>query len=130
MHFKNPIGQVIDRGSYGTDWHVIGVVKDFIQQSPYDPIKPMVIQSSKANWFSGIHIKFNAANTTAQNLAATEKVFKKYNTEYPFEYNFIDEEYARKFNDEQTTGTLIALFAGLTIFISCLGFVWIGNLHC
>ena len=40
---------------------------------------------------------------------------------YPFEYKFVDEEFARKFEDEKRTGTLAGLFAGLTIFISCLG---------
>jgi ABC-type antimicrobial peptide transport system permease subunit len=68
-----------------------------------------------------MHIKLNTAHTTSENLAKTEKIFKKYNPEYPFEYKFIDEEYATKFQDEKRTGTLTALFAGLTIFISCLG---------
>ena len=121
MGFKNPIGQIIDPGAWNTDWHVIGVVKDFILQSPYEPIKPMVIQGAKANWFNLIHVKFSNKRTTSQNLAAMENVFKQYNPEYPFEYHFIDEQYAKKFSDEQTTGTLTAFFAGLTIFISCLG---------
>ena len=121
MGFKNPIGQIIDPGAWNTDWHVIGVVKDFILQSPYEPIKPMVIQGAKANWFNLIHVKFSNKRTTSQNLAAMENVFKQYNPEYPFEYHFIDEQYAKKFSDEQTTGSLTAFFAGLTIFISCLG---------
>jgi putative ABC transport system permease protein len=121
MGFKNPIGQIINRGSYNTDWHVIGVVKDFILQSPYEPVKAMVIQGPKADWFNLIHIKLNNANSTAANIAAMEKVFNEYNPKYPFEYHFIDEQYARKFSDEQTTGKLSAFFAGLTIFISCLG---------
>jgi putative ABC transport system permease protein len=121
MGFKDPIGQIINRGSFNTDWHIIGVVKDFILQSPYDPIRPMVIQGPKANWFNLIHIKLNDANSTAANITAMQKVFNQYNPKYPFEYHFIDEQYARKFSDEQTTGTLSALFAGLTIFISCLG---------
>jgi ABC-type antimicrobial peptide transport system permease subunit len=50
-----------------------------------------------------------------------EKVFKEYNPDYPFNYYFVDEKYAAKFSDEKTTGTLTAFFAGLTIFISCLG---------
>ena len=49
------------------------------------------------------------------------ELFKKYNTEYPFEYKFVDDEYAQKFDNEQRQGTLATLFAGLTIFISCLG---------
>ena len=80
----------------------------------------MVIEGAKG-WFNVMHIKLNPKNTTAQNLKTTEAIFKKYNPEYPFEYKFIDEEYAAKFEDEKRTGTLTALFAGLTIFISCLG---------
>jgi putative ABC transport system permease protein len=121
MGFKNPIGQIIDRGAWGTDWHVIGVVKDFILQSPYEPIRPMIIQGPKANWFNLMHVKLNSANSTAKNIAGMEKIFKTYNPQYPFEYHFIDEQYAKKFSDEETTATLSAFFAGLTIFISCLG---------
>jgi ABC-type antimicrobial peptide transport system permease subunit len=68
-----------------------------------------------------IHFKLNNAHNTAENLKRAEQVFKKYNPEYPFEYNFVDQEYARKFGDEQRIGTLASLFAGLTIIISCLG---------
>jgi ABC-type antimicrobial peptide transport system permease subunit len=50
-----------------------------------------------------------------------EKLFNRYNPNYPFEYHFIDQQYARKFSDEQIMGTLTAFFAGLTICISCLG---------
>jgi ABC-type antimicrobial peptide transport system permease subunit len=121
MGFKQPLGQIIDTGAWNTNWHVIGVVKNFILQSPYEPIKPMIIQGPKANWFNVIHVKFNDANSTASNLAAMEKVFKEYNPDYPFNYYFVDEKYAAKFSDEKTTGTLTAFFAGLTIFISCLG---------
>ncbi len=98
----------------------MGVIKDFILGSPYYPTKPMVIQGSKA-WFNVIHFKLNGSNTTADNLKKAETIFKKYNPAYPFTYQFIDEEYASKFKSEQRTGTLAALFAGLTIFISCLG---------
>jgi ABC-type antimicrobial peptide transport system permease subunit len=121
MGFRNPIGQIIDYGAWGTDWHVIGVIKDFILQSPYDPIKPMVIQGPKANWFNLIHIRLNGTMPTAKALQAAEAVFKKYNPLFPFEYHFIDKEYAKKFEDEETTGKLTAFFAGLTIFISCIG---------
>src|SRR5436190_5309983 len=68
-----------------------------------------------------LHIKLNGANTTAQNLAKAEKIFKQYNAAYPFEFHFIDKEYEQKFSDEQLTATLASLFAALTIFISCLG---------
>jgi ABC-type antimicrobial peptide transport system permease subunit len=81
----------------------------------------MVIWGPKFTGFNTIHFKLNTAHTTAQNLKLMEQVFHKYNPEYPFEYNFVDKEYARKFEDEQSTATLAGLFAFLTIFISCLG---------
>lgn len=119
--FKDPIGKIIDREDDFEGWHIVGVVKDFILQSPFEKIKPMMIRGAKSDWFNLMHIKLNAANNTAKNLAAAEKIFKRYNPQYPFSYLFVDEQYAKKFSDEQTTGILTAFFAGLTIFISCLG---------
>jgi putative ABC transport system permease protein len=118
MKFKDAIGQVIKDN--GKNWHVVGVINDFILSSPYLPTKPMVIEGSQG-WFNTMHFKLNAANSTADNLKTAAAIFRKYNPEYPFEYKFIDEEYSRKFRSEERTGTLAALFAGLTIFISCLG---------
>ncbi|HLA59948.1 MAG TPA: FtsX-like permease family protein, partial [Puia sp.] len=116
MGFKNPVGQIINH-----DWRVVGVVKNFILQSPYDPVKPMIINGPGGHWFNMIHIKLNGSHTTSANIAGIEKIFKKYNPDYPFEYRFTDEQYAKKFSDDRTTGTLSLLFSGLTIFISCLG---------
>jgi len=118
MKFKDPIGQVIKDN--GKVWHVVGVIADFILQSPYYPTKPMVIEGGQG-WFNVMHFRLNPSNATADNLKKAEAIFKKYNPEYPFEYKFIDEDYDRKFRAEERTGTLAALFAGLTIFISCLG---------
>ncbi len=118
MHFSKPIGQIVKDDDI--NWHVVGVFKDFILQSPYSPITPMVVEGMKG-WFSVINFKLNPNSPTAQNLKKAEAIFKRYNPEYPFEYKFVDEDYARKFQDERRIGTLTALFAGLTIFISCLG---------
>ena len=122
MGFKNPIGQIVKRGEapHFTDLHVVGVIKDFILQSPYEPIKAMIVQGPKS-WFNVIHFRLNEVNSTKENLKRAEAVFKKYNSDYPFDYNFADQDYAKKFGDEQRTQTLASLFAGLTIIISCLG---------
>ena len=119
MRLKDPVGKTI-RGQFGTNFHVVGVLKDFIIQSPYDQVQPMVVQGL-ATGYPVVHFRLNPANTTAVNLAKAEKIFKRYNSQYPFEYYFADEMYARNFRQEQQDGTLSALFAGLTIFISCLG---------
>lgn len=118
MNLKEPIGQIIKDDGKG--WHVVGVVKDFIIHSPFQPTEPMVIEGA-GGWFNIVHIKLNTKAGMAQSLKAAEAIFKKYNPAYPFEYKFVDEEYAKKFNDTRRTATLATLFASLTIFISCLG---------
>jgi ABC-type antimicrobial peptide transport system permease subunit len=118
MHMADPLGKTVSDGD--NKYHIVGVIKDFILESPYEEVKPMVIEGPSW-WFQVIHFRLNPANTTAANIAKAEKIFKQYNPQYPFEYVFADESYAQKFREEQRTGTLAALFAGLTIFISCLG---------
>jgi ABC-type antimicrobial peptide transport system permease subunit len=54
-------------------------------------------------------------------MAGSEAIFKKFNPEFPVTIHFIDADYAQKFEDEKRMGTLAGIFAGLTIFISCLG---------
>ncbi|HMG69357.1 MAG TPA: ABC transporter permease [Chitinophagaceae bacterium] len=118
MGFKNPIGQLIFDDPI--NWHVVGVIKDFILESPYETIKPFLVKGPR---YGGnvIYIKLNPENSTAVNLAKAEDIFKRYNASYPFEFHFTDKEYGLKFNDERLTGKLASIFAMLTIFISCLG---------
>ncbi len=118
MKFKNPIGQLVS--DMGQQWHVIGVIKDFILESPYEPTRPMLIYGPKS-WFNIIQVKLNDKNTIAQNLKIIEAVIKRYDAEYVFVENLVEDDYAAKFANEKRTGTLAGLFAGLTIFISCLG---------
>jgi ABC-type antimicrobial peptide transport system permease subunit len=99
---------------------VVGVVKDYIIGSPFARVPPTVIMGPAAD-FSTMHIRFNPAHTTADNLAGAARVFKQYNPAYPFDYQFVDEQYARKFENEQRTRTMAGLFAALAVFISCLG---------
>jgi ABC-type antimicrobial peptide transport system permease subunit len=68
-----------------------------------------------------MHVKLNPALSTAGNLAKAEQVFKKYNPEYPFDYRFVDQQYASRFDNEQRAKAMAGLFATLAIFISCLG---------
>jgi len=115
MHLKDPIGKLIN-GSV----KIVGVFKDFIIQSPYANVDPMIVFGSK-NWAYNLVIRLNTGSDAAKNLETAGQIFKRYNPAYPFSYQFIDREYQQKFNDQQQTGTLAFVFAGLTIFISCLG---------
>ena len=122
MRLKDPVGKIIRSTDGSAQLHVVGVVKDFILESPFQSnINPVMILGPQYSSNYVIHMKLNAAHTSTDNLAKAEKIFKEYNPQYPFEYVFADESYAKKFDDAQRTGKLAALFAGLTIFISCLG---------
>jgi ABC-type antimicrobial peptide transport system permease subunit len=118
MGFKNAIGQVVRDG--GDAYQVVGVVKDFLMGSPYDHHRPMVIEGARSP-FNVIHVKLSAGKSTDAQLKIIESVFRRYNPDYPFEYHFVDQDYALKFEDTRRIATLTGLFAGLTIFISCLG---------
>jgi len=118
LKLNDPIGSVI-LGD-GEKWTVIGVIKDFLMDSPYGKKEPTVILGPKA-WFNVIHYRLNPARSIADNLKTIEGIFKKYNSEYPFSYHFIDKVFENKFKETQAVGTISMIFAGLTIFISCLG---------
>ncbi len=121
MGFKEPIGQIIADHYNNRYWHVIGVVKDYVESSPYEQVPPVVIAGAASGMFGTMHIKFNPANSTATSLAKAAAVFSKYNPAYPFDYQFVDQDYATNFEDAQRTKTMAGLFAALAIFISCLG---------
>lgn len=118
MKFKEPIGQVVK--DMGRDWHIVGVVKDFILRSPYEPTEPMFIAGANG-WFNVIHVKMSRTKSMAENISAMSAIFKKYNPDYEFNYRFVDEEYAKKFDSEKRAGSLATVFSILTIVISCLG---------
>lgn len=120
MGFNNPVGQMIREPAASKSWRVIGVVKDYVVGSPYESIPPVVIMGP-ASWFNTLHIKLNAAHSTASNLKKAEGILKKYNPGYPFDYQFTDQVYAAQFKNEERTKMLAGLFATLAIFISCLG---------
>lgn len=99
---------------------VIGVIKDMVMESPYKPIKPTVFFYDR-NWANVITVAIKPNAPVKSALAKIENVFKKYNPSAPFDYTFNDEDYAKKFNDEQRVGKLATFFTVLAIFISCLG---------
>ncbi len=115
---KNPIGVVVT--SNGKPYHVIGIVSDFIKNTPFAPVSPsFFILDYKA--VDVVNLKLAAHLPTAKALDQVAAVFRKYNPEAPFEYTFVDDEYAKKFENEERIATLAGFFAILAIFISCLG---------
>ncbi|HTR28443.1 MAG TPA: ABC transporter permease [Puia sp.] len=121
MGFRDPIGQIIYNPYENRRWHVVGVVKDYVYGSPYGEVGPAMILGPAAGVFTTMHIRLNPAQPTAASLDKAQAIFRRYNAAYPFDFHFVDQEYARKFEDAQRTRTMAGLFAALAIFISCLG---------
>ncbi|UOE50868.1 ABC transporter permease [Mucilaginibacter sp. SMC90] len=115
---KNVIGLKVNEG--GRDWHVVGVISDFVIGSPYEKIAPMIIEGPFSS-FNAIHYRLNPVRSVAENLDKIGSVFKKLNPDFPFEYQFADESFNLKFRGMQGMEKLAFVFAGLSIFISCLG---------
>jgi len=118
MGFKNPLNEIVRYG--GKDYRIIGIVDNMIKGSPFEAVKPsfFTINYSAANV---INIKLSSQTATGIALNKIEDVFKKYNPASPFEYKFVDEQYAAKFDHEERIGRLAGFFAILAILISCLG---------
>jgi ABC-type antimicrobial peptide transport system permease subunit len=117
MGVKDPLGLPVKL--FGKDYHVIGVVADIVNDSPYDTVKPAVFVGGSYSGTIIVRIEPGLATHTA--LAGMETIFKKYNPASPFIYKFVDLEYAAKFAAQERIGNLAAVFTGLAIFISCLG---------
>jgi putative ABC transport system permease protein len=117
LGFKDPIGKTIKFS--GKSYTIIGVTKNMISNSAYDPIQPAIFMGEGGHAVFMIRIKPGTPVRTA--LAAMEPVFKQFNPASPFIYSFIDEEYQKKFNTESRIGNLATVFSALAIVISCLG---------
>jgi putative ABC transport system permease protein len=118
IRLKNPVGEMISYN--GINHKITGVVKDMLMESPYSSVSPTLFIMDY-NWANFITVRIKPDMDAHNALAKMEPVFKKYNPGSPFEYKFIDSEFAKKFEAEQYIGNLASFFAALAIFISCLG---------
>jgi putative ABC transport system permease protein len=118
MNLKKPVGATIKWD--GMPLHVLGVIKDMVIQSPYGQIKPSIYMLSSTE-HNVVLFKINPKASASEAVQKIEAVFKQYNPAQPFKSIFLDEEYNAKFGNEQRIGKLASFFAGLAIFISCLG---------
>jgi putative ABC transport system permease protein len=118
---KNALGQTLKhRENNGSEitYHVIGVVKDFHFKSLHERISPLVMTLGKNS--GTLIIKTKAAGITGL-LATIKKNWDTLNPEAPFSYSFLDDRYNKTYQAEQNTGIILGIFAGLTIFVACLG---------
>ncbi len=118
MGLQHPVGKTVKWN--GKSYRVLGVVEDLVMESPYEPTKPVVFLLIY-EWAGAINIRLNPALPARASLEKVQAVFRRFSPGSPFDYKFIDQQYAAKFAAEERMGTLATGFAGLAVLISCLG---------
>jgi putative ABC transport system permease protein len=118
MGLKNPIGMQM---RYGAETYTVtGVTSNLVMESPYKPVEPMMIYYRPQN-SNIVNVRLNESVPPQKALQSIETIFKKYNPSVPFEYQFTDQEFGKKFITEELIKKLTNIFAGLAIFICCIG---------
>lgn len=117
MQMEDPIGKKI-RLWEEYDMEIIGVVKDFHFQSLHEDIKPLFFRLADYTWISMARIEAGQEQIALKNL---KKLYETFNPGFPFDFEFMDQQYAEMYEAEQRVATLSRYFAGFAILISCLG---------
>lgn len=120
MGVKDPVGHDITLGRNHKAYKVIGVIKDMVMGSPYEPAKQTIFTIGDAN-FDSMILRINPAMSTHEAIGKIAAICQRYMPAVPFSYQFVDDAYAQKFINEDRVGKLATAFAVLAIFISCLG---------
>ncbi len=118
MNLKNPIGMVMRYGP--RKYTVAGVIENIVMESPYKPVEPLMVYYSP-NGSSRVTVRLKDGVQPQAAIQALQTIFKKYNPENIFEYQFVDKEFGKKFITEELISRITNIFAGLAIFICCIG---------
>jgi len=97
---------------------VFGVVKDFHFNSLHNKIEPLGIRFGV--WPRNALIKISGHNVSAA-IRHIEQVYREFCPDAPFEYDFLDESFAREYKAEQQLEDILTYFVSLAILLSCLG---------
>jgi len=122
MGLENPIGEYVKWGK-DDSYKIIGIVKDMVTLSPFDPIVPSIYTLHQGRFLNYVNIKIASSDNTAIEgaISKTRTIFQKHNPENLFTYSFLDDEYQENFDAEKRIAKLTTLFSIVAIFISCLG---------
>ncbi|MCE7072793.1 ABC transporter permease [Dyadobacter sp. CY327] len=117
----NAIGKTLSRRNNegkGSAYHVIGIVKDFHFKSLHEKISPLVMTLSQDRGWMIIKTKNKEVSGL---LAKMKNQWEGFKPDMPFTYSFLDERFNETYKTEQKTGKILAIFAGLTILVACMG---------
>jgi putative ABC transport system permease protein len=103
---------------------VVGVVKDYHHASLYDIIEPILFLPREN--LQILHIKIDGRDIQ-NTIAKVESVWSEVQTDQPFEYTFLDEEFQEQYQNDERRGQIFTIFAGLTMAIACLGLLGLAS---
>jgi len=113
---SNPVGKRFQLDDVnGT---IVGVVKDFNFASLHEAVGPLILQYVRSGPMLYVKTK---GRKTGQAIAAVSGLYERYNPGIPFDYSFLDQRYERLYRTDLRMGSLFQVFAGIAIFLSCLG---------
>lgn len=116
MNWTNPLGK-----KFQTDDNVrevVGVIKDYHQNSLYNEIEPLVILFNKNNYFTHIKVRTNDLPGV---VAKIENAWKTVYPDKPFEFQFLDQAFDAQYDAEERRSMIFTIFSIITIIIACLG---------
>lgn len=117
----DPIGHFVNHAENNGDkqrYQVIGVVKDFHFKSLHERISPLVMTLSRNSGNLIVKLK---TKDVAGVLASMKKQWDDYKASSNFSYSFLDDRFMKTYQAEQKVGDILLVFAGLTIFVACMG---------
>ncbi len=121
----NPLGQQIEVFMSLNEkkrFKVIGVVKDYHFESLHKEIEPLILYNSNPHGGNYYRISMRTAPERIQETVAFVKSkWQEFDSQYPLEYVFLDEQYDELYRTEERLGQLFGYFTSLAIIIGCLG---------
>lgn len=120
FRLKDPLNQLITFEYRKNPMRIIGVVGNAIVGSPFYAAG-QALYVYNPGWSGAIMYRLNPNVGRQQAMKKISAIFNRYNPSFPFDYRFADEAYSSTYSLEVTVGILASVFAGLAIFISCLG---------
>lgn len=117
MGMDEPVGKFITL--WGNETEIIGLVKDFHFQNLRYEVEPLFFRLAPGNtWLAYVRVR---SDNIQETIAGMENLYKEFNPDYPFDYEFMDAQYAALYRSEQRIGDLAKYFSIFAIIISCLG---------
>lgn len=125
MGWSEPIGKKVQFGqdSSAVIAKVVGVVKNFHQQSLYNPIEAIMFTPSQNN--SSVLVKISG--DTKSTLSSIESIWQEIFPTVPFESEFVDESFLEQYETDQLRGKLFLGFSIMTILIACMGLLGLAS---